>query len=198
MSLPSYAEKQLRTPTHQKTTFDDVLSTPDHTNAQLQREMAVQHDDYEEESEQELEPQEEFAPNAAAEEVRPKPINRRKRHNPTRPPKGIFGFIIVSLLSAFFFWWRREKVAVGYCGVGGYGTGNRLISLWTLTNIFQMVQPAPSLLVTSTFPVASLAHPTPFANQTLKPTVKTTTLLFPTNTPSSVSFPLLQPANPTL
>lgn len=126
MSLPAYTEKQLRTPTSNR--VDSGLSTPDHTNAQLQRELEVQHEAYEDEDnldysdDQNFEdPHEEFAPNAAVEEVRP--VVKRKRQAAPRPPKGIFGFLLISLFSAFFFWWRKEKIAVGYCGVGQYGMG---------------------------------------------------------------------------
>jgi hypothetical protein len=134
MSLPAYTDKQLRTPVQNN--HNTGPSTPDHLNAQLHREL-TQRENIKEESdyddhydqEEDYEPHEEFAPNAGADEARPKPIVKRKRQNP-RPPQGIFGFLLISLLTAFFIWWRREKIAVGYCGVGGYGMGKDTLYLF--------------------------------------------------------------------
>ncbi|RPA85212.1 hypothetical protein BJ508DRAFT_14326 [Ascobolus immersus RN42] len=127
MSLPAYQDKLPKTPARTSQS-SAAPSTPDHLNAQLHREL-TQREELKEESEDEdhydqgddqaFEPHEEFAPNAGA-EVKPKPVVKRKRQTP-KPPRGIFGFLLISLLSAFFIWWRREKIAVGYCGVGQYG-----------------------------------------------------------------------------
>lgn len=34
--------------------------------------------------------------------------------------KSLLAFVLLTIASAFFIWWRKEKIMVGYCGVGSF------------------------------------------------------------------------------
>ncbi|KMP01024.1 hypothetical protein CIRG_01164 [Coccidioides immitis RMSCC 2394] len=78
----------------------------------------------EESEEDDLEPGEEFTPDeqlalTQAQATPRKPVVKRK---PAKRGGGgtqaVSWFVIVTLLSAIGMWWRKEKIEIGYCGVG--------------------------------------------------------------------------------
>jgi len=73
-----------------------------------------------------IEPTEEFTPDAQQELVQERTVNgltrlpaRRQRvRRPNRVGKGPIWVVLFTLLGGYSIWYRQEKVAVGYCGVG--------------------------------------------------------------------------------
>lgn len=76
----------------------------------------------EEENEYSLEPGEEFTPEEAEEVSRlTGPIVRRRQGAQTAAGTSMLWVIILAIMSAYFMWWRKEKIEVGYCGYGKLG-----------------------------------------------------------------------------
>lgn len=76
----------------------------------------------EEEDEYSLEPGEEFTPEGAAEVARETgPLVRRRQGPHTAAGTSMLWVIILAIMSAYFMWWRKEKIEVGYCGYGKLG-----------------------------------------------------------------------------
>jgi len=46
----------------------------------------------------------------------------RRRSASTPPPASALWTVFATLLIAYFIWWRKEKIEIGYCGVGNTGT----------------------------------------------------------------------------
>lgn len=74
-----------------------------------------------------IEPTEEFTPEAQLELVQERianglttlpPPRRRAAQQPSRVGKGPIWVVLLTLLGGYSTWYRQEKVAVGYCGVG--------------------------------------------------------------------------------
>ena len=73
-----------------------------------------------------IEPTEEFTPEAQLELVRERTANgltalqvpRTRAQQPSRIGKGPIWVVLLTILGGYATWYRQEKVAVGYCGVG--------------------------------------------------------------------------------
>jgi hypothetical protein len=73
-----------------------------------------------------IEPTEEFTPEAQLELVREQTANgltalqipRTRAQQPSRIGKGPIWVVLLTILGGYATWYRQEKVAVGYCGVG--------------------------------------------------------------------------------
>lgn len=44
-----------------------------------------------------------------------------RRRGTTAPTTSMLWAVVGTLLSAYFIWWRKEKIEIGYCGVGNTG-----------------------------------------------------------------------------
>lgn len=44
-----------------------------------------------------------------------------RRRGATAPTTSMLWVVVGTLLSAYFIWWRKEKIEIGYCGVGNTG-----------------------------------------------------------------------------
>jgi hypothetical protein len=63
-----------------------------------------------------LEPGEEFTSEGTEEVARQTGPMRRRRGGQTATSTSMLWVIVVAILSAYFMWWRKEKMEVGYCG----------------------------------------------------------------------------------
>ena len=79
------------------------------------------------ESEDEFEPGEDFTPEEQLELVRERAANgevdilpprRKKRPRKSAIPQSAPWLVLALLLTGYAIWWRQQKVAVGYCGIG--------------------------------------------------------------------------------
>lgn len=74
-----------------------------------------------------LEPGEEFTPEGAEEVARETgPFARRRQDAQTTAGTSMLWVIILAIISAYFMWWRKEKIEVGYCGYGKLGLSSRI------------------------------------------------------------------------
>lgn len=70
---------------------------------------------------------EEFTPEGAQEvaeaeeEAAIVPRRTRRRRTTATPTASMLWVVVGTLLSAYFVWWRKEKIEIGYCGVGYTG-----------------------------------------------------------------------------
>lgn len=74
------------------------------------------------EDEYSLEPGEEFTPEGAEEVAQQTgPIVRRRQGAQHAAGTSMLWVIMFAITSAYFMWWRKEKMEVGYCGYGKLG-----------------------------------------------------------------------------
>ncbi|KAI5797943.1 Man1-Src1p-C-terminal domain-containing protein [Peziza echinospora] len=109
--------------------YDNVLSSkhqqhdPYYDSRPLSPERVIKKEEIDDEEDDLLQPGEEFTPEGQEEieeaERESGAVSRRSNRRKSTPaPASLLWVVLGTILSAYFIWWRKEKIEIGYCSVG--------------------------------------------------------------------------------